>query len=398
MTFDATTGARVVRRPPAKAGEWSVHLYRSDGGLTELAEEWDALHAGCSTATPFQSHAWLESWWRAYGVPGRLRLVLVRRDGKLAAAAALVLQQRWGCDVLVPVGQGVSDFTDILVDDAYRHEAPALLGRALLRTSGWHAIDFWEVRPGSAVRSLFDQWGAPRWRTPASVCLELPGAPMDTLVAQLPRHAASRIRAKLRKIDRAGITVEAVAPGEAGEAAAMMLRLHRDQWAGRGVEAEHARPRFGCFLQTAIPGLVAGGHADLFQYRAGDRVLASDLVLIGRDFVGGYLYGVHPDLRSLDVSALLLRENLRMTHQLGRPVFSMLRGAEEHKMRWRPQTVRNQRLVFGRAGGLRAATYAGFVRARARAATFVKEEPWAYDVWQRGLRLRERIGWGTAST
>ena len=26
------------------------------------------------TATPFQAYAWLESWWRAYGEPGRLRL------------------------------------------------------------------------------------------------------------------------------------------------------------------------------------------------------------------------------------------------------------------------------------------------------------------------------------
>src|SRR5215831_5060509 len=91
---------------------------RRDGDAwRDLAAEWDDLYARCSRATPFQAHAWLESWWRCYGRPGGLVLVLVRHGGRLVAAGAWQRRRRWGLPVLVPVGYPVSDFTDVLLDD-----------------------------------------------------------------------------------------------------------------------------------------------------------------------------------------------------------------------------------------------------------------------------------------
>ena len=49
---------------------WSVETRHDDGCLSELRSDWNDLFERCTTATAFQSHAWLESWWGAYGVPG----------------------------------------------------------------------------------------------------------------------------------------------------------------------------------------------------------------------------------------------------------------------------------------------------------------------------------------
>lgn len=65
----------------------AVTLVRDQRDFARLRPEWDELQRRCSTATPFQSHAWLESWWLSYGTDGRLRIVLVRLDGRLIAAA-----------------------------------------------------------------------------------------------------------------------------------------------------------------------------------------------------------------------------------------------------------------------------------------------------------------------
>ena len=46
-----------------------------------LAPAWGRLYRRCGAATPFQSHAWLHSWWLSYGAAGRLRIVVVVRDG-----------------------------------------------------------------------------------------------------------------------------------------------------------------------------------------------------------------------------------------------------------------------------------------------------------------------------
>ena len=99
--------------------EWTTVLFRGDDAFSRIADDWDALYGSCSTATPFQSRVWLESWWSSYrDEGGRLCLVGVRHRGRLVAAAALVSRWRGPWRVLSPVGVRQSDYCDILIDDA----------------------------------------------------------------------------------------------------------------------------------------------------------------------------------------------------------------------------------------------------------------------------------------
>src|SRR3712207_9359466 len=66
-----------------------------------LEEEWEELYRHCPSATPFQSWAWLYSWWEHYG-EGRyeLRLVTLRsEEGLLVGLIPLMLERRWGVGV-----------------------------------------------------------------------------------------------------------------------------------------------------------------------------------------------------------------------------------------------------------------------------------------------------------
>src|SRR3712207_7209742 len=63
-----------------------------------LEGEWEELYRHCPSATPFQSWAWLYSWWEHYG-EGRyeLRLVTLRsEEGLLVGLIPLMLERRWG--------------------------------------------------------------------------------------------------------------------------------------------------------------------------------------------------------------------------------------------------------------------------------------------------------------
>ena len=53
-------------------GALSVTLCRDPRQFAALEEPWNRLFRACPTATPFQSHAWLHSWWLSYGRRGRL--------------------------------------------------------------------------------------------------------------------------------------------------------------------------------------------------------------------------------------------------------------------------------------------------------------------------------------
>ncbi|MFG2005048.1 GNAT family N-acetyltransferase [Spirillospora sp. NPDC048911] len=367
---------------PTPAPTWTTEIRRDEQALLELVDPLRDLYRRSPAATPFQSPAWLAAWWSNYGRSGCLRLALVWRDQTLMAAAPLLVVRRATMPVLVPLAHSISDFSDLLVDADHADEALAWLITALLAEPHWSAIDLTQLRPGSTAHDLARHWPGRVWRTQAAPCLELPGGPLGELLATYPGRTAGKLRSKLRKIDNQRIAVSEVAAHEAPQAVHELLRLHTLQWHGRKINPEHMRDRFRRHLAQACTEMIRHDEAVVFQYRdAGGRLIATDLVLIGHRLAGAYLYGCRPTLRnSIDVTLMLLRQDLACTDSRGLPVFSMLRGQEPYKAKWRPTTVVNQRLILGR--GHQARLYAAAVVVR----TFLIELKHRYESTARNRR------------
>ena len=335
----------------AAVGALRSELCSDEREFGELAEDWERLYRRCGSATPFQNHAWLHSWWLSYGTPGRLRLVLVHDGGDLVAAAPLMLvRQPW--PALVPLGGSISDFGDVLIEDGERADrAAAALADGLAAAARTALIDFREVRPGGAVERVYASWRGPRRRVPDSLCLELPAMSMDDLIGRLSTaKAQQRARAKLRKLTSLGVERHTVRPDEVGTALRRLLELHRLQWQGRKVTTEHLQERFAEHLVRSVEPMVRSGDAAVTEFRLDDTVMAVDLTLLSRQWSGGYLYGAHPGLRErkADVATMLLHAGAQRTVAGGRRVLSLLRGNEPYKHHWRPQPVVNQRFLLAR--------------------------------------------------
>lgn len=358
-------------RPPARL---TATLCRAEEQFAALGGEWDGLRARNRSATPFQSHAWLASWWRAYGRRGRLRVVLVRENGKLVAAAPLMLVHR-PLPTLVTLGGDISDYQDVLLDDSCPRAADAL-ARALRAASRSAVLDLREVRPGGAAERLYAAWSGARRQVADSACLELPGVPMEEMLRRLAPASAKRTRRKLRRIDELRVEAHEVTGSRVPESVRTMLRLHERQWRGRGVTPEHLRPRFGAHLVAAVERLVADGDATVTEYRIGGRVAACDVALVSPDLVCGYLYGADPRLREqkVDIATMLLRHDAHFASATGRGTLSLLRGTEPYKLRWRPVTAVNRRYLLARRGLAPVlALHVAKVAARNGAARWVRE-------------------------
>ncbi|MGW9384707.1 GNAT family N-acetyltransferase [Streptomyces globisporus] len=334
-----------------RAGGLSVTLCRDFREFGALADEWDALHRRCTTPTPFQSHAWLHSWWISYGQEGRLRVLLVRRAGRLIGAAPLMLVHR-PMPLLVPMGGAVSDFFDILLDQEEAGYAVGALGRGLDRAARHTVVDLREVRPDASAQLLFGRWPGARSRLTDSTCMELPAEPLDDRVARLTGSRGQRLRSKLRKVDALGIEVHRIPQDGVPAAIGTLLRLHERQWEGRTVNPEHLRARFSDHLIRSVGRMVGDGTAAMTEFRLNGEVVASNLSLQSGRLTGGYLYGADPTLREkkVDVSTMLLREVAQQASDGGRGVLSLLRGAESYKSHWGPVPVVNQRLLLARPG------------------------------------------------
>lgn len=335
-------------RLAAGAGELATALCRDGEHFAALAGEWEDLRRRCRAATPFQSHAWLYSWWQSYGRHGRLRIVLVREGGRLVAAAPLMLRHR-PLPTLVTLGGGISDYQDVLLDDGCARAAGALAG-ALHALARGAVLDLREARPGSAAERVRAEWPGAARELEDSVCLELPGVPMDALLRRLPTGTARHSRRKLRRIDALGVEERQVEPAGVPEAVRTMLRLHQRQWSGRGITPEHLRPRFAAHLVCATRLLADCGDAAVTEYRLDGEVVACDIAFTSADRICGYLYGADPRLRErkVDITTMLLRHDARYASATGRGTVSLLRGTEAHKLRWRPVPVTNRRHVLAR--------------------------------------------------
>ncbi|CAL9568283.1 hypothetical protein SUDANB145_04766 [Streptomyces sp. enrichment culture] len=348
---------------------YTTELVTDERDFAALAADWTRLYRRCAAATPFQSHAWLHSWWLSYGRPGRLRLVLARAGRDLVGAAPLMRVRR-PVPALVPLGGAISDYGDVLLDDGHGPWAASALAEGLSAAAGTALVDLREVRPGGAAERVYERWRGPRRRVDDSLCLELPALPLAALTARLPSaKAQQRVRAKLRRLDALGVKSRTVLPEEAEAALRRLLELHRLQWQGRQVTGEHLRARFRDHLVRSVGPMVRAGDAVVTEFRLDDEVVAVDVTLLGRRLTGGYLYGAHPRLRErkADVAVMLLDACTGHLPPGPEGALSLLRGNEPYKHHWRPRPVVNQRLLLARwhTAPLLAATL-GDVAARRR--------------------------------
>ena len=368
-------------------------VVRDQRRLDELADEWDELYARCPVATPFQSHAWNASWARAYCPPGRLRVVVVRSADRLEAVAPLCLVRRGPWSVLVPLGGRITDYVDLLVQEP-RGAALAALTEALLAEPDWHAIDLRELRPESAAVASAEHWPGTVTTLEDSPSLELPARPLEELLARVPGRTANTLRRKLRRVDAAGVTVDRVPAEKVPDALPAMLALHREQWRGRGINPEHETARFAAHLGEAVARMARTGQAVAVEYRLEGELLAGQLHLLGHDFLGYYLAGVSPRLKErVDVASMLIRNDVELTVASGLSRYSMLRGREDFKLRWRPDEVRNRRLLLARPGMAGTLGYAAVAQVRGAAVRLAKRRaPWLRSVKRRWNRPAGRRG------
>src|SRR5215207_2526961 len=131
--------------------------------FASLKEEWEDLYQNSAHATPFQSWAWLYSWWESYGEAYELRLIAVRDGDLLVGVIPLMLQRWWNSPgVLLFIGTGLTDYLDILARKSFEAQVTKAGTKALMRIGPWKLAALHELSPEAAAWSLCQKWPGPR--------------------------------------------------------------------------------------------------------------------------------------------------------------------------------------------------------------------------------------------
>ena len=311
----------------------AAELITREPELAALRPEWAALHRRAGTS-PFQSPEWLLPWWRSFGT-GELRAAALRsEDGALAGLLPLYVLREAGGAKLLPVGVGVSDFLDALVEPGLPDAASALLSAALDGMAGRvSACDLPDMPPAAHLlaAAVPDGWaGRTGVGTPCPV-LPLAGG----LRARAPARMLRKWRMAMHRADRAGgWSVEPARADTLMPIFGALVALHGGRWATRGEAGVLADPDVREFHRAALPGLMQAGLLRLQALRIGGEIAAVTYALLGPGRIFFYLSGFDPDRAFESPGTILLGAMLAEAAAEGREQAEFLRGAEAYKYAW----------------------------------------------------------------
>src|SRR5215216_5192665 len=268
-----------------------VDFVEDEAGFAALEEEWEDLYEHCPSATPFQSWAWLYSWWESYGGGYELRLIVVRDGGLLVGLLPLMVPRGLSFGRLLLIGTGSTDYLDVLAREGWEQEVAEAGARALKGLGGWRVADLRDVRPTAAAWDIFHGWEGPRmyFRRFGSPVMDV--RPWDELVTSLSKNHRSSVRRTLRRAENDRVRSKLAEPADAKEAATRWMTLHQEAWKGRNIAPEHLDERFKAHLEAAARRMMAHGLGGISEFWRDGKVIASHFLVFGRDFTGQHLFG-----------------------------------------------------------------------------------------------------------
>jgi hypothetical protein len=369
-----------------------VEVVEDSRGFAALEEEWEDLHRECPQATPFQSWAWLYSWWEYYGEGHELRLITVRSgDGLLVGLLPLMLERRWGLGRLLFVGTGLSDHLDVVAREGWDDQVSEAGVRALRQMDGWHVADLQDLGPEATAWRLFKCWSGRKasvWQSqnPAIDATK----DWDQLLMSRSKRLRNNARRALRRAEADGVRYELVGAEEAGEAAHRLVTVSREQWRDNPLTGpEHWTPRFKSHVETAARRMAARGWGGIGEWRRDGEVILSEFVVFGPGYVGGYMVGASREaLRRYEVSALTAYMEVNIARHWDAFYVGLGRGVEPYKLRWSSALIPNYRLILGR-DSLFWSLYAGYHVLRSAVKRYAQSP--SSPRWIRSIPIKYRV-------
>jgi CelD/BcsL family acetyltransferase involved in cellulose biosynthesis len=308
--------------------------------------EHEALWRADPHATPFQSPAWIEAWWRHLGNGERVDVV-GRVDGRAVAALPCFVWVAEGRRRLVPLGAGHSDYCDALVDPAVP-DAMFQLWQALLAVGDrWDEVWLPDLRDGSPLLGpLPAGWSGET--VPHETCPVLLLPEDGRVLAALTKSQRRKIVHDRHRADAlGGVAVRLAAPDEIDEALDALFALHAERWAAANEPGVLAEQRVQAFHRAAAPALAAAGLLRLAVVRRHERIVA---VLLGfgdgrrgYSYINGVAFTPGQSFGTLAFACLIEGAAAE-----GAREFHFLRGEEPYKYAWGARPTHTSRRVVRR--------------------------------------------------
>jgi CelD/BcsL family acetyltransferase involved in cellulose biosynthesis len=341
-----------------------VEEIRSLDGLAALRQEWAALADRLRVELPFPDFHWMSAWWKNLRRDSRwtrdsLCVLALRRGGRLVAVAPYVVTSRHVLGlpvlrVLQPIGAdpniteirpllvAADDECDVvatIVDYAYGFVSADGMVIAGLSAEGpaVTAVATTEDVVGKTGVSMFVLPLPPTW---------------DEFRAALPRNTREALRKCRNSLARDNHEATFRVLDDEREIIGLLPRffeLHRSR--ADATDTVRHNDVFGrqsarTFVADAIRLFGQAKRARLFAMEIGGAIIAMRLAFVCHDCLYMYYSGYDTDWGKYSVMTSVTAEAIQYAIASGLQRVNLSTGADQSKLRWRPEEVVTQTLVF----------------------------------------------------
>lgn len=333
--------------PFESADTISVEELTSIEALESVRDEWLQLWRACPTTTPFQSPAWLISWWQRLAGNGLWTLAF-RQSGRIIGLAPLFVYQAdsRAPRQLVFIGTGISDYLDILAAPGFEAAVTAKLFEHLnAHSDRWEEATFEELSPDSILLSALQHQTFDSELVAQSVCPALQLS--NNLETTVPAHMLEKLHYYQRRAAKAGtVRIEVASLDHFDSIFDSFIQLHSKRWKERGEDGVLAEAKIQNFHREAARELLKIDALRLFALSLNEEIIATLYCLRSARYYFYYLGGFDHRWSQLSPGNLLIGHAINEAIREGATEFNFLRGQEKYKYDWGAQDRVSQSVRF----------------------------------------------------
>lgn len=387
-SLSSPRGSRAIRGDAGKPSGVAETLFAD---FASARESWLALEKEADFY-PFQTYAWLETWFGTIGTAhgwSPALLLLERADGEGRALLPLGVASKAGLRRLSWLGEGVSDYCGALISPAGSFSAAELLAaiRRLAARRGCHIIDLDRNPadfPSGANPLVVEGFRLLHYKAHSTaVPDDMEGFWADRFTSK-ERY---NLRRAAKRLEEAGRLRFAVAGDEAGRAdlTDRMIALKKERYRAIGAVDNFADPSFVEFYRAAARRPDLGVHISALYL---DEIAIALHWGLRADPIMYYLMPAFAAgaYERYSPGTVFLREFIAQCGREGLERLDFTIGDEEYKVKWRDRSMDLFRFREGRgAGGKAFVALASFVDGL-RSSSFRAPLVRFRAAWRRGRR------------
>lgn len=368
----------------------SFELITTRAAFDALEGAWTGLFARAGTsAQVFQTFNWNWHWANHYlasspgGIPGLNLCTLTGwRDGKLVMVWPLVSERVRGITQIFWMGEPVSQYGDVLIDDMPDAMAIMRAGWAYLRTHA--AADIMRlrrVREDARVAPLMREIGAQGSNPQIAPCLDLASAKTFEACEQrfTPKSRRNRRRYMRRLEDQGGVRFERLHGGSMARVCAQTAIDLKSAWlASRGL-VSHAisDARMRRFFADAAEAASHPAGCIVSRLMSNGKTAALDVSFACKGRLVVHVIVFDLAFEKAGVGALLMERCIRDAFNEDIAVYDLMAPGDDYKLDWTDGSagVNDWTLPFSLKGRAYARIYLDTLRGRLKSAMAAIPKP-----------------------